>query len=95
VTDNTSARADVSMEPPVRIQVDFGSHEWQPLDVPIDEEEMDWGLDRTSDMDISPPSSFECHSSSASLSTQSSSGPPTPVSDPLYTLRVVPYGFAI
>jgi hypothetical protein len=76
-----SVCSDASMEPSVSIPVSPEAQEWQPLDVPIDEEDMDWGLDDITDMDASPSPSFDCDSDSASSgTTQSSSGPLTPVS---------------
>jgi hypothetical protein len=78
----SSVCSDILMEPSVRIPVSPDLREWQPLDVPIDEEDMDWGLDDITDMDLSPLSPlFDCGSDTSSSGTQFSSGPLTPVSN--------------
>lgn len=88
--DTSSVSSDISLERSVSIPVCPKLHEWQPLDVPIDEDEMDWGLDGISDLSISPSStsSFESSSDSASSSSQSSSGPSTPSDEVPITIRV-------
>ena len=85
-----------SREPLVGIPDSPGAQEWRPLDVPIDEEDMDWGLDDISDMVTSPSPSFDYISDSASSGTQSSL-PLTPVGSciasaihyPLTSLRII------
>lgn len=58
------------------------TQEWQPLDVSIDEDAMDWGLelDDLSDMEHSSPMSSAGSVVSNSSDTASSTGPATPVS---------------
>jgi hypothetical protein len=77
----SSLPSDAFMNAPIHIPMGPAMQEWQPLDVPIDEE-MDWGLDSISDMDVSPSSSpgSAGSRSDATSSTESSAGPTTPVS---------------
>lgn len=84
-----SFSSDVSMDVPISIPIGPSMQAWQPLDVPIDEEEMDWGFDDISDMDVSSPASSGSGSDTTS-STDSSAGPTTPVSScvPLSNLPV-------
>jgi hypothetical protein len=83
------------MEPSVSIPVSPDAQQWQPLDVPIDEEDMNWGLDDITDMDMSPSASFDCGSDSASSSTgtQSSSGPLTPVRNRSFSFELLTHLF--
>ncbi|KAF9466860.1 hypothetical protein BDZ94DRAFT_1249959 [Collybia nuda] len=60
---------------------------WRPLDVPIDEEEMDWGLEDSFDMDVSSPGS-STSSSVATSGTDSSTGPTTPVDEEPIVIRI-------
>lgn len=66
------------INPTVTISATPEAQEWQPLDVPIDEEDIDWGLDDITDMGISPSPLSDCGSDSASSGTHCSSEPLTP-----------------
>ncbi|RDB24640.1 hypothetical protein Hypma_008184 [Hypsizygus marmoreus] len=80
---------DVTMthEEAISVPANSALQQWQPLDVPIDEEEMDWGVvlsepvpaDDEMSTDTTPSSS--AGSGSNSDSTTSSAGPVTPFSN--------------